>query len=72
MLLLIIVLMYLWLLGENIITILPAISTEGMDKDSLPELIEKTRNIMQATYKEVSNEVHLTNKNNNYSKPKVN
>lgn len=58
--------------GECVITILPAISTDGFQKDNLPTLIENTRNVMNVKYKELSNEVQSKNKNNNYSKTKIN
>lgn len=58
--------------GESIITILPPISTEGLTKEDLPELMENARTVMTAKYKEVSNEVQTKFKNNNNSKHKIN
>ena len=36
--------------GTVLIKILPAISTEGMTRDDLPDLIERTHRIMQEEY----------------------
>ncbi|XP_050443307.1 1-acyl-sn-glycerol-3-phosphate acyltransferase beta-like [Adelges cooleyi] len=43
--------------GHNIITILPPISTEGMTKENLTELIEKARSAMTDVYKKTSEEL---------------
>lgn len=43
--------------GNIILTTLPPISTEGLSKDDLPELMEKVHKLMQETFKQTSNEV---------------
>ncbi|KAG4079294.1 hypothetical protein HA402_007986 [Bradysia odoriphaga] len=47
--------------GHNIISILPEISCKGLTKDDLPQLIEKTQNLMQAHYEELSKESRRVN-----------
>ncbi|XP_034234514.1 1-acyl-sn-glycerol-3-phosphate acyltransferase alpha-like isoform X2 [Thrips palmi] len=42
--------------GTVVIKILPAISTEGLNKDDLAELLDRTYRIMQEEYKRVSEE----------------
>lgn len=44
------------MLGHCIISVLPEISCQGMTKDDLPQLLEKARNSMQATFTEISKE----------------
>ncbi|XP_075156219.1 1-Acylglycerol-3-phosphate O-acyltransferase 1 [Haematobia irritans] len=57
--------------GNIIITTLPAISTEGMTKSDLPELMEKVHKLMSETFKQSSSEIvqryasqSIKNKNN--------
>jgi hypothetical protein len=40
--------------GPNIISILPAISTAGLSKDDLADVMDKTWNVMDSTYKMTS------------------
>jgi hypothetical protein len=40
--------------GQNYITFLPAISTEGLSKDDLPVLIEKTYQAMNDFYMKIN------------------
>ncbi|KAG4079390.1 hypothetical protein HA402_008082 [Bradysia odoriphaga] len=42
--------------GHTIITVLPEISCQGLTKDDLPQLLERTRNLMQTTFTETSKE----------------
>lgn len=43
--------------GKIIITTLPPISTEGMTVKDMEKLMEKTREVMSATFHETSKEV---------------
>jgi lysophosphatidate acyltransferase len=43
--------------GHIVITILPPISTEGLTKENLNELVEKSRNAMQDVYTKSSEEM---------------
>lgn len=43
--------------GEIIVTTLPPISTEGLTRDDIESLMEKTRNAMLKVYRETSTEV---------------
>ncbi|KAI8117763.1 hypothetical protein FF38_08228 [Lucilia cuprina] len=56
--------------GNIILTTLPPISTEGLTKDDLPELMEKVHKIMQETFKQTSNEVLQRYAANAIIKPK--
>lgn len=47
--------------GHSIISVLPEISCKGLTKDDLPQLIEKTQNLMQAHYEEISKESRRIN-----------
>lgn len=47
--------------GHSIISVLPEISCKGLTKDDLPQLLEKTQNLMQAHYEELSKESRLIN-----------
>lgn len=42
--------------GHTIISVLPEISCQGLTKDDLPQLLEKTRNLMQNCFSELSKE----------------
>lgn len=44
--------------GKSIVKILPEISTKGMTKENVDELMEKTRNLMQSNYSLLSNKVY--------------
>ncbi|XP_037819037.1 1-acyl-sn-glycerol-3-phosphate acyltransferase alpha [Lucilia sericata] len=56
--------------GNIILTTLPPISTEGLTKDDLPELMEKVHKVMQETFKQTSNEVLQRYAANAITKPK--
>ena len=43
--------------GTSYITILPAIPTTGLTKEDLPQLIEKTYEIMNKVFQETTQEV---------------
>ncbi|XP_073828325.1 1-Acylglycerol-3-phosphate O-acyltransferase 1 [Musca autumnalis] len=43
--------------GNIIITTLPAVSTKGLTKDDLPELMEKVHKLMSDTFKQTSSEI---------------
>lgn len=47
--------------GHTIISVLPEIPCKGLTKDDLPQLIEKTQNLMQAHYEEISKESRRIN-----------
>lgn len=44
--------------GKSIIKILPEISTVGMTRSDVDELVERTRNLMQSEFTALSNEVY--------------
>lgn len=52
--------------GLSIITILPAIPTEGLTKNDIPALMEKTRNAMVDAFKKTSDEAKQFNENSSY------
>lgn len=48
-----------FLIGKIIISILPAISCKGMTKDDVPAITEKTKQVMDTHFDEISNETRL-------------
>lgn len=46
----------MFFVGKIIISILPAISCEGMTKDDIPNLLEKTKLLMDAHFEDISKE----------------
>lgn len=49
--------------GKIIISTLPPISTEGLDKSNLDELMQRTSDLMNREYQRITNEVHDEIKN---------
>lgn len=49
-----------FIVGKVIVTPLPPIPTEGLTSDDVDKLIERTREVMIATFQEVNKEVKET------------
>ncbi|XP_077298094.1 1-acyl-sn-glycerol-3-phosphate acyltransferase alpha-like [Arctopsyche grandis] len=58
--------------GHFIVTILPQVSTEGVQKENIPELVDKCHSLMQETYTEISREVILSEGSHNLNSLKRN
>lgn len=52
--------------GESIVTILPPVSTVGLTRDDLPQLVERVRAVMSDTYRTLSAEAQKLNNNTHH------